>query len=73
MYALKLAREEAERIGGPLVTQPYLVIDNGPAFTARQLADFVREPCGHERIQYRTLQQSGLLERFHQTPKTGYV
>jgi transposase InsO family protein len=69
VYALKLARQEAERIGGPLVKRPFLVTDNGPSFIARRFADFVREPYSHVRIQYRTPQQLGLLERFHQTLK----
>jgi putative transposase len=67
--ALKLAREEAERVGGPLAKRPFLVTDNGPSFTARRFVDFVHEPYSHVRIQYRTPQQLGLLERFHQTLK----
>ena len=43
--------------------------DNGPSFIARRFAEFVREPYSHLRIQYRTLQQLRLLERFHQTLK----
>jgi transposase InsO family protein len=35
--------------------------------------DFVREQYSHVRIQYRTPQQLGLLERFHQTLKTKEV
>ena len=73
VYALKLARDEAERIGGPLAKRPFLVTDNGPSFIARRFADFVREPYSHVRIQYRTPQQLGLLERFHQTLKTEEV
>jgi transposase InsO family protein len=69
MYALKLARDEAERMGGPLAKRPFLVTDNGPSFIARRFAEFVREPYSHVRIQYRTPQQLGLLERFHQTLK----
>jgi transposase InsO family protein len=69
MYALKLAREEAEQIGGPLAKRPFLVTDNGPSFVARWFVEFVREPYSHVRIQYRTPQQLGLLERFHQTLK----
>ena len=61
VYALKLAREEAERIGGPLPKRPFLVTDNGPSFIARRFVDFVREPYSHVRIQYRTPQQLGLL------------
>jgi putative transposase len=72
-YALTLAREEAERLGGPLMKRPFLVTDNGPSFIARRFAKFVREPYSHVRIQYRTPQQLGLLERFHQTLKTEEV
>jgi transposase InsO family protein len=72
-YALKLAREEAERIGGPLTRRPFLVTDNGPSFIARRFVDFVREQYSHVRIRYRTPQQLGLLERFHQTLKTEEV
>jgi putative transposase len=69
IYALKLAREEAERVGGPLRPRPFLVTDNGPSFLARRFADFVRDLYSHVRIQYRTPQQLGLLERLHQTLK----
>jgi transposase InsO family protein len=69
MYALKLARDEVEQIGGPLAKRLFLMTDNGPSFIARRFAEFVREPYSHVRIQYRTPQQLGLLERFHQTLK----
>ena len=72
-YALKLAREEAERIHGPLVKRPFLVTDNGPSFIARRFTAFVKDQFSHVRIQYRTPQQLGLLERFHQTLKTEEV
>jgi transposase InsO family protein len=72
-YALKLAREEAERIGGPLVKRPFLVTDNGPSFIARRFTAFIKDQFSHVRIQYRTPQQLGLLERFHQTLKTEEV
>ena len=72
-HALKLAREEAQRIHGPLVRRPFLVTDNGPSFMARRFVDFVRAQYSHVRIQYRTPQQLGLLERFHQTLKTEEV
>ena len=73
MFALKLAQNEAERIGGPLAKRPFLVTDNGPCFIARRFIEFVRESYSHVRIQYRTPQQLGLLERFHQTLKTEEV
>lgn len=68
-HALKLAREEAERIHGPLAKPPFLVTDNGSSFIARRFADFIRGRYSHVRIQYRTPQQLGLLERFHGTMK----
>lgn len=67
--ALKLAREEAERIHGPLAKSPFLVTDNGSSFIARRFVDFVQDGFSHVRIQYRTPQQLGLLERFHRTLK----
>jgi putative transposase len=73
VHTLKLAREEAERIHGPLVKRPFLVTDNGSSFIARRFVDFTREQYSHVRIQYRTPQQLGLLERFHQTLKTEEV
>jgi len=72
-HALKLARAEAERIHGPLVRRPFLVTDNGPSFVARRFAVFVRDQYSHVRIQYRTPQQLGLLERFHATLKNEEV
>lgn len=72
-YALKLAREEAERLGGPLTKRPFLVTDNGSSFIARRFTAFVKDQFRHVRIQYRTPQQLGLLERFHGTLKTEEV
>jgi transposase InsO family protein len=72
-YGLKLAREEAERIHGPLARPPFLVTDNGSSFIARRFVDFVRDQFSHVRIQYRTPQQLGLLERFHATLKNEEV
>lgn len=72
-FALKLAREEAERTHGPLAKRPFLVTDNGPSFTARRFAAFIQDQFSHVRIQYRTPQQLGLLERFHRTLKTEEV
>lgn len=71
--ALKLARQEAERICGPLAKPPFLVTDNGPSFIARRFAAFIEKQYNHVRIQYRTPTQLGLLERFHQTLKTEEV
>lgn len=71
--ALKQARAEAERIHGPLTKPPFLVTDNGPSFLARRFAAFVAVQYRHVRIRYRTPEQLGLLERFHQTLKTEEV
>jgi transposase InsO family protein len=68
--ALAVAREEAERICGPLEKTPFLVTDNGPSFMARRFARFIEDLYAHVRIQYRTPTQLGLLERFHRTLKT---
>jgi putative transposase len=73
VHALKVARGEAERVCGPLPKRPFLVTDNGPSFLARRFGGFVGELYTHVRIQYRTPQQLGLLERFHQTLKTEEV
>jgi len=69
LWALKLAREEAERLCGPLTHTPTLVTDNGSSFIARRFGAYVRELYDHVRIQYRTPTQLGLLERFHKTLK----
>ena len=70
---LELAREEAERICGPLEKTPFLVTDNGPSFIARKFHRFIEDLYRHVRIQYRTPTQLGLLERFHRTLKTEEV
>jgi transposase InsO family protein len=72
-HALKLAHEEAERVSGSLTKRPFLVTDNGPSFIARRFVELIRELYSHVRIQYRTPQQLGLLERFHQTLKVEEV
>ncbi len=72
-FALKLARTEAERIHGPLLRRPFLVTDNGSSFIARRFTAFVKDQYSHVRIQYRTPQQLGLLERLHATLKTEEV
>jgi putative transposase len=71
--ALAEARQEAERFHGPLAKPPFLVTDNGPSFLARRFGDFIKGSYQHVRIRYRTPQQLGLLERFHQTLKTEEV
>ena len=53
--------------------RPFLVTDNGPSFIARRFTAFVKDQFSHVRIQYRTPQQLGLLERFHATLKTEEV
>jgi putative transposase len=72
-HALQLAREEAERLHGPLGKPPFLVTDNGPSFVAHRFRKFVDEQFRHVRIRYRTPTQLGLLERFHRTLKTEEV
>ena len=69
LSALQYAREEAERLHGPLTQVPVLVTDNGPSFIARRFRSGTQEQYQHVRIQYRTPTQLGLLERFHQTLK----
>ena len=69
IHGLKLAREEAERLHGPLEKIPTLVTDNGSSFLARRFGAYVKDRFSHVRIQYRTPQQLGLLERFHRTLK----
>jgi len=72
-YALQQARLEAERLHGPLTKPPFLVTDNGPSFLARRFTSLLQGSFRHVRIAYRTPQQLGLLERFHQTLKTEEV
>ena len=72
-HALAEARQEAERLHGPLEKPPFLVTDNGPSFLARRFGSFIRGSYQHVRIAYRTPQQLGLLERFHQTLKAEEV
>ena len=69
LHGLRLARQEAERIHGPLEKMPFLVTDNGSSFIARRFGDYVKDRFSHVRIQYRTPTQLGLLERFHNTLK----
>jgi transposase InsO family protein len=58
-----VARDEAQRLCGPLAGRPFLVTDNGPSFMARRFARYTREAFRHVRIQYRTPTQLGLLGR----------
>jgi transposase InsO family protein len=69
IHALSLAREEAERLHGPLEKTPFLVTDNGSSFIARRFGSYIQGRYSHVRIQYRTPTQLGLLERFHKTLK----
>jgi transposase InsO family protein len=64
-----LARQEAERVCGPLKKTPFLVTDNGSSFIAKRFCHFIHDDYAHVRIQYRTPTQLGLLERFHRTFK----
>ncbi|NIM55738.1 MAG: IS3 family transposase [Pseudomonas stutzeri] len=68
-HALRLAREEAERLHGPLQKPPFLVTDNGSSFIAKRFMSFLANRFSHVRIRYRTPTQLGLLERFHRTLK----
>ena len=63
------ARAEAERICGPLTTQPILVTDNGSSFLAKRFKAHIQGQYQQVRTRYRTPEQLGLLERFHQTLK----
>ena len=72
-HGLRRAREEAERLCGPLTHEPHLVTDNGSSFIAKRFQAYLKGSFRQVRIQYRTPQQLGLLERFHQTLKTEEV
>lgn len=69
VHSLSLALQEAERIHGSLLGSPTLVTDNGACFLSRKFRTYVQSRFHHVRIQYRTPQQLGLLERFHGTLK----
>ena len=71
--ALDWAIIEAEDLHGDLTHMPHLVTDNGSSFIARRFHKHIRDSFHHVRIQYRTPQQLGLLERFHQTLKNEEV
>ena len=62
-------RAEAERLHGPLQRVPILVTDNGSNFLSRRFRAHIDGLLHQVRTQYRTPQQLGLLERFHQTLK----
>lgn len=67
--ALDQAKAEAERLHGPLSKMPILVTDNGSTFLAKRFRRHIDGVLSHVRTRYRTPQQLGLLERFHQTLK----
>lgn len=67
--AVDKARVEAERIHGPLSKPPILVTDNGSNFISRKFRAHIDGLLSQVRTQYRTPQQLGLLERFHETLK----
>lgn len=69
MVAVDQARAEAERLHGALATRPTLVTDNGSNFLARRFRAHIDGLLEQVRTRYRTPQQLGLLERFHQTLK----
>ena len=63
-----------ERIPRGMMNRSWLLAtDNGSSFIARRFVDFIGDQYSHVRIQYRTPQQLGLLERFHRTLKTEEV
>jgi transposase InsO family protein len=67
--AVDQAFDEAERVHGTLERTPILVTDNGSNFLARRFREHIEGRLCQVRTQYRTPQQLGLLERFHQTLK----
>lgn len=68
--AMDLALDEAERISGLRPKDITLVTDNGSSFLARRFRQMIKDNgWDHARIQYRTPNQLGLLERFHKTLK----
>ena len=67
--ALELARNEAERVHGPLSQLPFLVTDNGSTFISKRFVAHTKDLYQQVRIAYRTPTQLGLLERFHRTLK----
>ena len=69
IVAVDKARAEAERIHGRLAKPPILVTDNGSNFLARKFRAHISGNLSQVRTRYRTPQQLGLLERFHQTLK----
>ena len=73
IVGLRKAKAEAERLHGPLKERPFLVTDNGSSFLAKRFCAFIAPRWTHVRIQYRTPQQLGLLERFHRTLKSEEV
>lgn len=66
---LKLARQHAESIHGPLKKPPLLVTDNGSSFIAKSFREHISGLYSQVRTRYRTPEQLGLLERFHRTLK----
>jgi putative transposase len=76
VHALQRAREEAERIAGPLDEQSVrLVTDNGSSFTSHVFQEFLQraQRFRHVRISYRTPELIGLLERLHRTLKEEHI
>jgi transposase InsO family protein len=71
--AIDQARAEAEQLHGPLNSRPTLVTDNGSNFLAKRFQKHLQGKLEQVRTRYRTPQQLGLLERFHQTLKAEEV
>ena len=47
IHALGLAREEADRLCGPLPKVPFLVTDNGRSFIARRFGKYLEDLYSH--------------------------
>jgi transposase InsO family protein len=74
LVALEKAREEAKQAYGGIIENIRLLTDNGSSFLAKRFQQMLTAyGFEHFRIQYRTPQQLGLLERFHQTLKAEEV
>ena len=69
VVAVNKAVAEAEKLHGPLKRQPTLVTDNGSNFLSKRFQRHIDGLLNQVRTRYRTPQQLGLLERFHQTLK----
>ena len=69
IQGLTLAQQEAASHYNELPARPRLVTDNGSPFISQKFASHIEDQFDHVRIQFRTPEQLGLLERFHGTLK----